>query len=312
MTKPLYSIVIPVYNSASTIEELTERLCSAMDKTNDGYEIIFVHDAGTDNSWEKIKASRSRHSDKITGINLKKNTGQHNATLCGINVSSGDFVINIDDDLQQQPEDILLLIERQKQTDADLVYGVYDEKKHSAFRNLGSRGIALLFEKFGSTTGNGSSFRLMKRSVAEKLAESYSPYTFLDELLAWHASGVEFVKVEHTKRSNGKSGYGLFKLLKLAFQVIVTYTALPLRFISYFGLLTFLVCLVLVGFFIYQKVTVGAELGFTALIVSIFMSTGLIMFCLGIVGEYLNRIFVVQNKKPPYMIATVLKRSQTS
>jgi glycosyltransferase involved in cell wall biosynthesis len=270
-------------------------------------ELVLINDGSKDDSWAVIRQLRSEYPDQIIGVNLAKNFGQHRALLCGFNQCTGDFIITIDDDLQHYPEDIRCLIDEQVKTQADVVYGIYTQKKHSVLRNIGSNILARIFLKFANTPDRGSSFRLLSRHVIDRVKTYESPFVFLDEVIAWHSRGNAFADIRHENRPEGRSGYNIFKLTVYTIQIIVTYTILPLRLITWFGLLSFFVCLFFICYFIYQKYTYGAELGFTATIVSIFMSTGLILFSIGIIGEYISRLFVLQSRKPPFIIKEILK-----
>lgn len=305
---PQYSVVVPVYNSEKTLEELCARIEQTFKRISASFEIVLINDNSSDNSWNVIRGLKQNLADQLTAVYLRRNFGQHKALLCGFQFAAGEYVITLDDDLQFFPEDIELLIAKAKTTSADLVYGTYEqERQHAPVRKWGSNFVSVVFEKFGNTVGQGSSFKIIHRSVIDKIKDYNHSFTFVDEILSWHTRKIEWQEVRHIARREGKSGYSLVKLVFLTMNLIFAYTTIPLRFMTWFGLTSFFVCLVLVIFFIYQKVTLGSPLGFTALIVSIFMSTGLILFSLGIIGEYLNRLFALQHKKPPYLIQEVLK-----
>jgi len=305
---PTYSIVVPVYNSEKTLEELCTRIRTTFEKINESFEIILVNDCSKDSSWWIISQLKQKFSEQITGIHLRGNFGQHKALLCGFQFAKGEYIVTIDDDLQFSPEDIELLISKAKSTSADLVYGTYQNiRHHSPVRKWGSNFVGFIFYKFGNTVGQGSSFKIIHRSVIDKIKDYNHSFTFVDEILSWHTTKIEWQQVRHAPRKEGNSGYSLPKLIFLSLNLIFAYTTIPLRFMTWFGLTSFWVCLILVIYFIYQRVTFGSPLGFTALIVSIFMSTGLILFSLGIIGEYLNRLFALQHKKPPYLIQEILK-----
>jgi len=307
MHQPLYSVIIPVYNSEKTLKEVVRRVVAFFESISLPVELILVNDGSKDKSWELIKQLKSEFPAQVTGVNLARNFGQHKALLCGFNHSKGDFIITIDDDLQHYPEDIKCLIDQQAHTQADIVYGIYKKKKHSLFRNIGSNALTYIFLKFANTPHQGSSFRLLSRYVIDEVKHYNSPFVFLDEIIAWHSRGNSFADIRHENRTEGHSGYNIFKLMAYTLQIIITYTVLPLRLITWFGLIAFFVCLIFIFYFIYQKYTYGAELGFTTLIVSIFMSTGLILFSIGIIGEYISRLFILQSHKPPFIIKEILK-----
>ncbi len=303
-----FSVVVPVFNSERTLEELCTRISGVFQKMNASYEIILVNDFSSDGSWNKIKEMKQRYPENLVAIHLRKNFGQHKAILCGFQYTHGEYVVTLDDDLQFLPEDIEIMAQKAKITQADLVYGTYrDERQHSAVRRFGSNFVGFIFYKFGNTVGQGSSFKIVHHSVIDKIKDYNHSFTFIDEILSWHTTKIEWQDVRHEQRKDGQSGYSIAKLVLLSMNLIFAYTTIPLRFMTWFGLLSFWVCLAFVMYFIYMKVVMDAPLGFTALIVSIFMSTGLILFSLGIIGEYLNRLFALQHRKPAYQIQEILK-----
>ncbi len=299
-------MVVPVYNSEKTLAELTQRIIKVFDELKVSVEIIFVNDCSRDGSWRKLKDLKANYGELLKCIDLVHNIGQHKAILCGFRFARGRYIITLDDDLQILPEEILKLIGMRDELDADLVYGVFLKKRHSWLRNLGSRVIEKTFKLFASTPGKGSSFKLISRSVVQAIKQHDHQYVYIDELLAWHASQTHFVTVDHNPREEGNSGYSLGRLLVMSFQIILNYTSLPLKIITWFGLLSSMLFLCVGLHFIYLKFTVGAQLGFTALIVAIFFSTGLILFSLGIIGEYIHRIFIVQRKKPVFSCREII------
>jgi len=305
---PEYSVVVPVFNSEKTLDELCTRIETTFKKINQSFEIILVNDCSRDGSWNAIRHLKQRFGEQLTAIHLRGNFGQHKALLCGFQFAKGEYIITIDDDLQFLPEDIELLISKARSTSADLVYGTYQtERQHSPVRKWGSNFVGFIFEKFGNTVGQGSSFKIIHHSVIDKIKDYNHSFTFVDEILSWHTTKIEWQEVRHAARREGASGYSLTKLVFLSFNLIFAYTTIPLRFMTWFGLTSFWICLFFVLYFMYMKIAWGASLGFTALIVSIFMSTGLILFSLGIIGEYLSRLFALQHKKPPYLIQEILK-----
>ena len=182
------SVVVPVYNSEKTIEELVTRLVNVFQSKNDySLEIVLVNDGSSDESWKCIQEQKKNFPAILKGINLTKNYGQHNSLLCGFSFCSGDFVITMDDDLQHPPEEIEKLLEAQKINDADIVYGMYKEKHHSFVRNFGSLFIRKTSEYKKQTNGGGSSFRLIRKNLAEILVEKHSQhFLFLDAALNWY------------------------------------------------------------------------------------------------------------------------------
>ncbi len=291
MQRVSYAIIVPVYNGANTLVELFERTRATLEGIGATFKMVFVDDCSKDDSWEIIKMLKKQYPKHVTAIKLARNSGQHNATLCGLHHGNADYLITIDDDLQIPPEEILKLIERQTATEADLIYGTFNDKKHAPVRNFGSMLVNKFFYYFANTSGKGSSFRLVSGVLAERLKNVNQKYLLLDEVLSWYTSSVANIAVDHQLRKKGRSGYSTFKLVLLTLNYIISYTVIPLRLMTYVGIFGSITCLVLSIIYIYQKLSFDVELGFTSLIVAIFFSTSLILFCLGIIGEYISRLY---------------------
>lgn len=299
---PEYTVVVPVFNSAEILPELVDRLREVMDSLGHEFELLFVEDCGNDESWKVLLQLKKSFPGELTIIKLAKNSGQNAATLCGIMHSRGKHIITIDDDLQTPPEEIPKLIERFQKEDADVVYGTYLDKKHSWFRNMGSRMVKLMYKFLVKDSVMGSSFRFLSDRLVKEIAKHNHSHFFIDQIIPWYTPDIEFVEVEHRKRHSGDSGYSTFQLFKLTWQLVINHTDLPLRFMIYVGFSTSFLSFLAIIFFIVQKYVVGSPEGFPALIVSIFFATGGIMFCFGVVGEYLNRLYAAKNEKPMYSV----------
>lgn len=307
MAQPDFSVVVPVFNSEETLHELFERLKAVFEEMEASYEFIFVEDNGRDNSWEKLKQIKKENPELVTAIKLHRNYGQHNATICGFSFARGEMVITIDDDLQHPPEEIKKLIEKQKEEDSDIVYGVFGKKQHSRLRNVGSRSVQKTSRMLLKGTGKGSSFRLIKKEVVGKLLNHTIHFVFIDQLLLWHTNDIAFAEVEHHKRKSKKSGYTAKKLFMLVTDLTYFYTNIPLKLMVWGGLLMSFIFFLLGLRFILQKILFDVSVpGYTSTIVTILFSTGIIVFSLGIIGGYLSRIYMVQNRKPLFTIKKVL------
>ncbi|HOI86307.1 MAG TPA: glycosyltransferase family 2 protein [Lentimicrobium sp.] len=303
---PEYSIIVPVFNSSESLAGLFQRISQTMSMLQKSFRVIFVDDGSVDRSWEVISSLKADHPDVITAVRLSRNFGQHNATLCGVAHSDSDFVITIDDDLQNPPEEIPRLIETMQAEKADLVYGIYSRKQHSAARNMGSAIIRGGSKKLFQTKGQGSSFRLIKSDLAKRLLDHQLNFVFLDEIFNWYTSHISFVMVEHHKRPHQKSTYTPMSLLSLLTNLLIYYTSVPLQLMVYGGLFSSVISFIVGIVFIYRKVVSDVPLGFTALIVAVLFSTSIILLSLGVIGEYLSRIYLVQNRKPPYSVSETL------
>ena len=304
---PEYSIVVPVFNSCESLEELFLRIAKTMAAIGKTFEVIFVDDGSVDTSWNILQSIQRSNPEKVIAVRLAKNFGQHNATICGIAQASGAYIITIDDDLLNPPEEIAKLIETMQNSDADLVYGIYGKKQHSMARNLGSGALKGWSRRVFKTKGDGSSFRLMKSSLAKNLLNHQINFIYIDELFNWYTGHITFVLVDHRKRPYQQSTYTSHSLFSMLSNLVIYYTAMPLKMMVYGGFTSALLSFFIGLFFIYRKIVHGIPIvGFTALIVTILFSTSIILLSLGVIGEYLSRIYMVQNRKPPFAIKTLL------
>lgn len=301
-----YSVVVPVYNSEKTIEELFVRIKEVFTGLGHTFEVIFVEDCGRDDSWSVLRSVKEQYPDEVVAIRLARNFGQHNATLCGFHHVSGRFVITIDDDLQVPPEEIPKLIDEQRRTGADLVYGFFAEKNHGFVQNLGSFAIQKACEATFGGRGKGSSFRLMVTPLIEKVRSHTQSFVFIDGLLLWYTQYVARTLVRHEPRKHGKSGYTIFKLVGLALHMFFNFTTLPLRWIIYLGLVTSTVSFVLGVIFFIRGLIYSVPVGWSSLAVTIFFVGGVILLVLGIIGEYISRIFSLHNERPQFSVREVV------
>jgi glycosyltransferase involved in cell wall biosynthesis len=306
MEKPAYSVIVPVYNSEPSLRELFEGIRSTFEGLKATFEVIFVEDHGQDNSWEVLKSLKSEHPEEITAIRLSKNYGQHNATFCGMGFAKGETVITIDDDLQVPSSEITRLVGTWQSTHADLVYGYYTRKKHAALRNLGSASLKKSSKVFHGSPGEGSSFRLLTGDLVKKILHHHQSFIYLDEVFLWYTEDIAFTEVIHLPRKYKQSGYTFRKLMSLAANILLYYTTVPLKVLVYGGFLLSLFSFSFGLFYIFKKLLFDVPLGYTSLITAILFSTSILLFSLGVIGEYLSRIYQVQNRKPAYSIKKIL------
>lgn len=301
LTNTTYSIVIPVYNSEATLEELCNRVQSVFEKITDNIEIIFVDDGSYDSSWDKMKWLRSKDK-RVKIIQLMRNYGQHNALMCGFRFAQGEYVITMDDDLQNPPEEIPKLIDKISE-EYDLVYGEYMSKKHSWFRNTGSELIQLLYKKVFDVNNNLTAFRIIKRELVESILKYDKNYVFIDGLLAWNTKKIGYIDVEHHERTSGRSGYNLKKLITLSMNMVTNFSIIPLQATSILGLLFAVIGFIMGILFLIKKIIFGIPVtGYTSLIVAITIFSGIQLLSLGLIGEYLGRVHLNVNNKPQFLI----------
>ncbi len=303
----MYSVVIPVFNSELSLAMLFSGLKEVFASRGLTCEVIFVDDDSRDGSWQVIRKLREENPGIVKGVRLGRNFGQHNATLCGFGFARGERVITIDDDLQTPPEEIGKLIDCADLTGAELVYGYSGRKNHSVLRNMGSRSLKRSARIFHRSPGEGSSFRLMTAALMKKILPHQQNFIFLDEVLLWYTADIAFTEVAHIRRKFRQSGYSFPTLVRLFANIVLYYTMVPLNFLVYGGFLGSLILFFVGLWFIFKKMVYNVPLGYTSLIVTILFSTSIILFSLGVLGEYLSRIYQGQNQKPPYSVRTVLE-----
>jgi len=301
---PVYSIVVPVYNSANSLRELHARIDNIFKKISGAFELILVDDGSQDNSWE-IMESLYSHDPRVKIVRLTKNYGQHNALLCGFSFTEGDFVLTMDDDLQNPPEEIPKLIQAIEDPNVDVVLGVPMRRAHSLFRNAGSYIYSRFFAKAmrGNSTFRLSSFRLIKKQIVDQLQNIVSPNPSVGLLLLSITDRIISIPVVHHLRPYGHTTYSRKKLKRLFLNGILYNSLLPLKTVWYLGF----ICLVLSGalglyyLFLYFLGAISVS-GFTTVVLLILFFSGMNMFAVGILGEYLLRIIQEVRKMPVYTI----------
>jgi glycosyltransferase involved in cell wall biosynthesis len=299
---PTISVVIPVYNSEESLEELTQRLGEALPLISGDFEVIFINDGSRDNSWEKIGLLAKRYSF-VRGICLMRNYGQHNALLCGIRAATKEITVTMDDDLQHPPEEIAKLIEHVGDG-RRIVYGIPQQMNFGLYRNLTSHlsKIILSFIVGGEVRREGGPFRAFGTFMRSAFESYNGTYVAIDVLLHWACNQFVFVTVRHDARKFGRSNYNFLKLLNHMLNLITAFSTRPLRIatsigllMSFFGLLV--LAYVMVVYFSFGRSVPG--FAFLASIVTIF--SGAQLFALGIIGEYIARMHTRLLDRPSYM-----------
>ncbi len=301
---PTVSVVVPVFRSATTLAELVSRLKAALPACSSKFEVVLVVDGSPDESWEIIKKLSARHPE-IVGLKLMRNFGQHSALLAGIRRAKYDYVVTLDDDLQTPPEEIHKLLSVSCKN-GGVVYGVPRQKKHIFWKNWGSSVLRLaLTATLGATNArNASSFRAFP-TVLRKAFDHYDgDFVYIDVLLNWGATLFQAVQVEHAPRKAGESNYSFFSLARHAINMVTGFSSLPLRGATALGLsTTFLGVAILAWVLGRYWVEGGSVPGFPFLASSIAIFSGVQLFALGVIGEYIARIHFRVMKRPPYVVS---------
>jgi glycosyltransferase involved in cell wall biosynthesis len=296
------SVVIPVYNGEATLSELVERLCRVLHILCSDYEVILIDDGSSDQSWKKIQ-ELTEFYPRVVGIKLMRNYGQHNALLCGVRVARYSVCITMDDDLQHPPEEIEKLLSKYIEG-YDVVYGLPQKLPHAFWRNLGSLLIKrlLAFVMNIPNLQDIGSYRAFKTDLREAFVGYQNPNVILDVLLSWGTTSFGTVRVEEEPRQSGESNYNFRTLIKIAMLLLTSYSTAPLHFASQIGLISTLVGLAIFIYVLVIYFTAGSIPGFPFLASIISLFSGIQLFTLGIIGEYLARIFDRSMDRPTYVI----------
>jgi polyisoprenyl-phosphate glycosyltransferase len=300
--EPDLSIVVPVYNAASTLRPLWAGIQDVVASMQLRAEVIFVDDGSTDDSWRIIRELKADDPEWLHGIRLARNSGQQAATYCGLLQARGEWIVTIDDDLQPHPREIRRLWDYAQGTCADVVYGVPAASPHGMVRRIGRGIFRMLLRRVAPQFPGASSFRLIRCEVVASIPPNLGPWVLIDAVLAWHTSDMTAVVIDAESFSGNASGYTFSALVALAFGLLFTYSTLPLRLMTAIGLLSAIGSFALGVYYLIQKLTFGAQIGFSALIVTITFSSGVILLSLGILGEYISRIHTMASREPAFTI----------
>jgi len=301
------SVVIPVYNSSDCLDELATRLTNVLEDLGKSYEIILVDDGSLDNSWEKI-TQLSKVYRQLKGIKLRKNFGQDSAIMAGLNYSSGESVIIMDDDLQHDPADICSLLSGLEKGH-DVCYAYFNSKKQSWFKNFGSW--------FNDKVANVilkkpkeiylSPYKAIKREVVVEIVKYDGPYPYVDGLLFRITRNITQVTVEHHERYAGKGNYNLIKSIRVWLKLTTNFSIKPLRIATFLGFVSSGIGLILGSYYTIQHfMGVEEPTGWPSLIVSVLFLGGTQLVAVGIIGEYVGRLFLYHSKEPQFVINDII------
>lgn len=287
------SVIIPVYKGAKTISKLVESLHEDLHTFD--FEIILVNDGSPDNS-EKVCRELATIHENLNFISLRKNFGEFNAVMCGLNHITGKYAVIIDDDFQNPPSEIIKLLDKAKSKDYDVVYSFYTEKKHHLFRNFGSWFVNRLTTSLLNkpTDLYLSSFKLVKKEVVDEIIKYKGPYPYIDALIFRVTNNVGKTEVKHSERMEGESNYTIKKLITLFMTILFGYSLLPIRIILSLGILLVILSILLIILYIFKVIP---DWGLSMFV----FFGGVQLTSLGIIGEYISKSFLSQNGTPQYV-----------
>ncbi len=304
--RPELSLVIPLYRSRSTIDLLLDRLEAL--KPACSWELILVDDGSPDGTAERARERLQRSPLRGLLICHSRNYGEHQAVLSGYRHAAGTYIVNLDDDLQNPPEEALRLWQKAREENLDVVYGDYRQKQHESWRNLGSR--------FANRTANWlldlpdrfylSSFRCVSGLIAHRVADYQGPYPYIDGLISQFTQRIGSLKVQHDRRQAGETNYNLRRLTRLWLNIFTSFSIMPLRLATLLGVVMASIgaasLIILVAQALIYAQTVQ---GWLSIICTILIFGGIQCLLIGMMGEYLGRIFLTVSGKPQSFLRSV-------
>jgi undecaprenyl-phosphate 4-deoxy-4-formamido-L-arabinose transferase len=304
---PHLSIVIPLYNAAATLPALHAEI-SAL-HVDGGHELIIVNDGSRDET-EAVALKLTRESRlPMTFVSLSRNFGEHNAVLAGLRAVSGRYAVTMDDDLQNPPSEALKLLAVAEAEKRDVVFGIYDRKEHSWWRNAGSR-LTNLIADFVVEKPRGlylCSFRCFNRFVVDEIVKSRTPFPYIDGLIFQVTQNVGTAQVRHVERAQGTSGYNFRKLVRLWISMLVNVSVLPLRLMTLAGMITSALGFLAVIEVVVEHVLYGTPTGWSSLMAAMLLLSGTQLLLLGILGEYVGRIYLGISEKPQSVVRETIR-----
>ncbi len=302
------SFVIPCYRSAQTLPVVVEEIRDTMtNRLGKDYEIILVNDASPDDTFDVIQRL-CEEDPNIVGVDFAKNFGQHSGLMAGMNLSSGDVVVCMDDDGQTPASEVGKLLEKIEEG-YDVVYARYEHKMHSKFRNFGSRVNSLMTEKLLDKPRELylSSYFAVKRFVVEEMIQYRNAFPFVDGLLLRTTGNICNVDIPHRMRIAGSSGYTLKKLIGLWVNGFTAFSVKPLRMATYVGSITAMAGFLYAIYTIINKIVdPTVPVGWSSTMAVLLALGGMILLVLGLIGEYIGRMYICQNQSPQYVIRRIV------
>ena len=307
MEQPYISIVSPVYGCKTCLYELYVRLKETLEKINPDFEIILVNDASPDNAWETITEIANKDK-RVKGIDLSRNFGQHYAITAGLENATGSWVVVMDCDLQDRPEEIINLYNKAKEG-YDIVLGKRKNRKDGLLKKYYSRLFYAILSYLTDTKQDSTiaNFGIYHKKIIGAILSMKDSIRYFPSMIRWVGFKTTSIEVEHSERTIGKTSYSFKKLMKLALDIVLSYSDKPLRLTMNIGLTISLVSVIFAIYYIYEffKGQINVS-GWTSIIISIWFSFGIIIFVLGVIGLYVGKTFDRVKQRPVYIIREII------
>jgi undecaprenyl-phosphate 4-deoxy-4-formamido-L-arabinose transferase len=313
MSTPQLSVVIPVYNEEQGLQALFDRLYSALDKLGISYEIVFVNDGSRDRSAAILREQFQKRPDVTRVLLFNGNFGQHMAIMAGFEHCRGQRVVTLDADLQNPPEDTGVLLAKMDEG-YDYVGSIRRQRNDSWWRHVASRAMNGLREKITriKMTDQGCMFRAYDRNIIDAINSCKEVNTFIPALAYSFARNPAEVVVGHEERAAGESKYSMYSLIRLNFDLMTSFSLVPLQMFSMLGMLISLGSAILFVFLVIRRLMIGPEAeGMFTLFALMFFLIGIALFGIGLLGEYIGRIYQQVRHRPRYLVEAVLEKQDT-
>ncbi|MCS7281418.1 MAG: glycosyltransferase [Desulfobacterota bacterium] len=301
--KPYISVIVPVFNEEENLPELQERLMRSLSQVGKPFEILYVNDGSTDRTQEILESFHKRYPN-VKVIEFLTNCGQHLAIMKGFEAAKGDIVITIDADLQNPPEEIKKLVQKMEEG-YEIVATYRKDRKDSIFRKIPSYFASVITSYLTGVKlrDYGCMLRAYRRNIVEYVNMSSQASTFVPVLANTFAKKIAEIEVEHHERKRGKTKYSLFKLLRLNFDIMTNFSMFPIQFIGVMGVAIAAIGLLFAIFLFIRRLIVGPEVeGIFTLFAILFFFIGVQILALGVIGEYIGRIYMEVRKRPRYIV----------
>jgi glycosyltransferase involved in cell wall biosynthesis len=310
-TRPKISVVSPVYRAESIVDKLVALISKEVGRITDDFEIVLVEDNGPDKSWDKIKENCLRDK-RVKGIKLSRNFGQHYAITAGLDHAFGEWVIVMDCDLQDRPEEIIRLYEKAMEG-FDIVLARREHRQDGFFKKLFSR---TFYKSLSYLTGTHqdaavANFGIYSRQVIDAIRSMRESIRYFPTMIRWVGFRSVSIDVQHAERDSGTTSYNLHRLLNLAVDIILAFSDKPIRLAIKAGFIISFVSLIFAVYNVVKALSGGFDvLGYGSLIASIWFLSGLLMFLVGVVGLYIGKTFEGVKKRPLYIVSQLINKDQ--
>lgn len=304
-----YSIVVPVCNSVDVVGDTVDQTVEVFEREGLSYELILVNDGSRDGSWNVI-ADKARANPCIIALDLLRNYGQQHASLAGFREASGDYVITLDDDLQNPPDQALLLID-EAMRGRDLVFGKFERKQAAGYRRLGSKAISMVNRHIFDQPRNlaVSNFRILRRDVVKRICAFRTAYPYITGQALLSSSNPSHVSVRHEPRPVGKSNYGTVRIIRLVLTILFSYSSYPLRLAAFGGFLISIASFLIGTVYLVMGLAGDIQVkGWTTLVVLVAILNGFVIALLSMLGEYVVRTLNTVSYDEPYHVVERISR----